>query len=71
MISFSKSEYPGNSPDLNPCEDVGAIIKDRVEARMVPERGESNYDRETLKGVLQEVLESTEYSTIQQTYLRN
>ena len=28
---FSSSEWPGSSPDLNPAEHIGAIIKDRVE----------------------------------------
>ena len=31
---FDTTQWSGNSPDLNPCENVGAIIKDRVEARM-------------------------------------
>ena len=56
---FSKSEYPGYSPDLNPCENIGAIINQRVDTRIVQERGDGNYDRETLV----KVLESTEYST--------
>ena len=29
---FDNSQWPGNSPDLNPCENLGAIIKDKVEA---------------------------------------
>lgn len=28
---FSSSEWPGSSPDLNPAEHIGAIIKDGVE----------------------------------------
>ena len=35
---FSSSEFPGSSPDLNVCENVGSILKDRVEERTV------NYD---------------------------
>ena len=34
---FSKTEYTGNSPDLNPCEDIRAIVKDRMQTRMVHE----------------------------------
>ena len=30
---FNNSEWPGSSPDLNPAEDLAAIIKDRVEDR--------------------------------------
>ena len=60
---FSKSEYPGNSPDLNPCEDVGAIVKDRVEGKMVHERGQGRYSRETLVRNIREVLIEMEFST--------
>jgi len=34
---FNNSEWPGSSPDLNPAEDLGATIKDRVEDRMLNE----------------------------------
>ena len=34
---FNNSEWPGLSPDLNLAEDLGAIIKDRVEDRMLNE----------------------------------
>ena len=29
---FANTQWPGNSPDLNPTENLGAIIKDRPEA---------------------------------------
>ena len=31
---FSNSEWPGSSPDLNPAEHIGAIIKDGVEEHL-------------------------------------
>ena len=31
---FDNSEWPGSSPDLNACENLGAILKDRVEHRI-------------------------------------
>lgn len=55
--------WPGNSPDLNPAENVGAIIKDEVEARMLEERGPGRYSVETLKRNLILVLEGLENRT--------
>ena len=54
------SEYPGNYPDLNRCEGIGVIINARMDARMVQERGDGNYYRETLVKVMEEALESME-----------
>ena len=28
---FGNSVWPGNSPDLNPAENLGAVVKQRVE----------------------------------------
>ena len=35
---FSSSEYPGTSPNLNVCENIGRILEDCVEERT------ANYD---------------------------
>ena len=34
-----KSEWPGYSLDLNACENLGAILKDRVESRLALTNG--------------------------------
>jgi hypothetical protein len=52
--------WPGNSPDLNPAENIGAIMKDEVEARMLDERGPGGYWVETLKKNLEMVLVDVE-----------
>jgi hypothetical protein len=36
---WGNSIWPGNSPDLNPAEHIGSIIKDRTEAAMNQETG--------------------------------
>ena len=36
---FNNNEWPGSSPDFNPAEDLEAIIKDRIEDRMLNEEG--------------------------------
>ena len=60
---FGNNEWPGNSPDLNPCENVGAIIKDRVETRMHKLRGPNPYSIATLRNALTEVLAAMEFDT--------
>ena len=57
---FGNQEWPGNSPDLNPCENFGSIIKDTVEARLHRER---NLTMEGLRNTLNNVLRSLENDT--------
>ena len=57
---FNKSEYPGNSADLNVAEHVGAILKQRTEDLMVAEEGINRYSKETLIGHMTTVLKSLE-----------
>lgn len=41
---FGNSQWPGNSPDLNPTENLGAIIKERVEQKMILRKSENIND---------------------------
>ena len=54
-----------SSPDLNPAEeDLGAIIKDRVEVRMLNEEGHGRYSHQTSLSNLQTALHDLEHDTI-------
>ena len=55
--------WPGNSPDLNAAENIGAIVKDKVEALMLQEKGPGRYSTEILRQNLKTVLESLENDT--------
>lgn len=55
--------WPGNSPDLNAAENIGAIVKDRVEGLMLQEQGPGRYSTEVLRKNLEIVLESLENDT--------
>ena len=49
---FDNSEWPGNSPDLNPAENVGAILKDRVEATLDRRRSKSPVAMKQLRAIV-------------------
>ena len=49
---FGNGEWPGSSPDLNACENLGSILKGRVENRL-SETGDDL--RQVLLDVLQEL----------------
>lgn len=53
---FGNDEWPGSSPDLNACENLGAILKGRVEHRLLETGGD-------LRETLNEVLNELEYDT--------
>lgn len=55
--------WAGNSPDLNPTENLGAIVKERVERLMHLENGQGRYSRETLEKNLNIVLNELEFDT--------
>ena len=50
-----------NSPDLNPTENLGAFVKERVERLMHLEKGKGRYSRETLQKNLKIVLLDLEF----------
>jgi hypothetical protein len=52
--------WAGNSPDLNPAEHIGSIIKDEVESRMLREDKEHRFSYNVLFNILREVLVSIE-----------
>ena len=51
---FGNNEWPGSSPDLNACENLGSILKGRVENRLLETGGD-------LQQVLVSVLEELEF----------
>ena len=55
---FGNDEWPGNSPDLNVCEHVGAIMKDRVEGLMLQEPIHHRFSRVVLEEKVNEVLQN-------------
>ena len=60
---FEKTQYPGNSPDLNVCEDLGAILKQRVQQKISEYNGENTYSKEVLREMITSVLAEMEHST--------
>ena len=53
--------WPGNSPDLNPCENVGALLKDKVEKSL--HRNPDCLKKEVLKSAVIQALQSMENDT--------
>lgn len=57
---WGKDVWPGNSPDLNPTENIGSIIKDEVEGLLL---NESDHSHSTLLRVIETVLKDLEFKT--------
>jgi len=57
---WGNSIWPGNSPDMNPAENIGAIVKDKVEELMAAEDREDRYNYDILKTNLEIVLQDLE-----------
>ena len=57
---WGNSIWPGNSPDMNPAENVGAFIKDKVEELMANEDRRDRYNCDTLKTNLENTLQDLE-----------
>ena len=60
---FGNQEWPGNSPDLNVCENLGSIMKDEVEKRMLLEPRETRFSRHKMEEHIEAVLREMEFST--------
>ena len=59
---YGYGRWPGNSPDLNPAEHMGAVVKKKAEEMLARVRGE-RYSRDTLVRVLKKTLKSLENDT--------
>ena len=61
---FDNSQWPGSSPDLNVAENLGAIMKDRIEealeAYAVTERSKPAILMQTLNTALEEMSKDAE-----------
>ena len=63
-VSFWRNSiWPGNSPDMNPVENVGAIIKDKVEELMANEDRRDRYNYDALKTNLENTLQDLKDDT--------
>ena len=60
---WENSIWPDKSPDMNPAENVGAIIKDKVEELMVNEDRRDRYNYDALKTNLENTLHDLEDDT--------
>ena len=60
---FGNQEWPGNSPDLNACEHLGAIMKEKVEQKMIRKFPHNNFTKADLHEGLLEVLEAMKNDT--------
>lgn len=60
---FGNEEWPGNSPDLNVCENVGSILKDKVEKRMMSEPLATRFSRTRMEEHIDAVLREMEFDT--------
>ena len=60
---FGNEEWPGNSPDLNVCENIGSILKDNVENRMLSEPLATQFSRTRMEEHIDAVLREMEFNT--------
>ena len=55
--------WPGNSPNMNPAENIGAIINDKVEDLMAGEDRQNRYSYDVLKTNIENTLRDIEDDT--------
>ena len=60
---WGNSIWPGNNPHMNPAENVGTIIKDKVEELMANEDRRDRYNYNALTTNLENTLQDLEDDT--------
>jgi hypothetical protein len=60
---WGNSIWAGNSPDMNPAEHIGAIIKDKVEELMASEDRRNRFSYDILKTKIEKTLKNLENKT--------
>ena len=60
---FDNSQWPGSSPDLNAAENIGAILKDRVDQELLKFSVDDRCKTQNLRRALKEVLEEMKNDT--------
>ena len=60
---FKSTEWPAASPDLNACEHLGSVLKEKVEVKMLSERGGNKTCMTRLKKHITATLQELEYDT--------
>lgn len=60
---FDRTQWPGNSPDLNVAEDIGSILMDKVESLMIAENGANRTSKVVLLQHLENVLHELQNET--------
>ena len=60
---WGNSIWPGNSPDMNPAENIGVIIKDQVEESMANEDRQNRCNHDVFKINLENTLKDLENDT--------
>ena len=61
---FGNEEWPGNSPDLNACKNVGSILKDEVEKTVLSEPLATRYTRTKMEEHIDALLRGTEFNML-------
>ena len=60
---FGNEEWPSSSPNLNACENIGSILKGKVEKRMLSEHLATRYSRTKMEEHINAVLRGMEFNT--------
>ena len=60
---WGNSVWPGNSPDMNSAENIGAIIKEKVEDLMASEDCQNRYSYDALETNIENALTNVEDDT--------